>query len=63
MADIPDVDLSKLGVTNYGTFSVDVVDSVGDYLELMEVTNLTRSFVAFLKSMMLRLGYGYWIWV
>ncbi|CAA2955806.1 phosphoglucomutase, chloroplastic isoform X1 [Olea europaea var. sylvestris] len=36
MADIPDVDLSKLGVTNYGTFSVDVVDSVGDYLELME---------------------------
>ncbi|KAL2527179.1 Phosphoglucomutase [Abeliophyllum distichum] len=36
MAEIPDVDLSNLGVTNYGTFSVEVVDSVGDYLELME---------------------------
>ncbi|KAL2527186.1 Phosphoglucomutase [Abeliophyllum distichum] len=36
MAEIPDVDLSNLGVTNYGTFSVEVVDPVGDYLELME---------------------------
>ncbi|KAL2550304.1 Phosphoglucomutase [Forsythia ovata] len=36
MADISDVDLSNLGVTNYGTFSVEVVDPVGDYLELME---------------------------
>ncbi|ERM96310.1 hypothetical protein AMTRI_Chr09g35070 [Amborella trichopoda] len=36
MADIPDVDLSKLGVTKYGSFSVEVVDPVSDYLELME---------------------------
>nr|GMD52026.1 phosphoglucomutase, chloroplastic [Ipomoea batatas] len=36
MADIPDVDLSQLGVTRYGNFSVEVVDPVGDYLELMQ---------------------------
>ncbi|XP_057475505.1 phosphoglucomutase, chloroplastic-like [Actinidia eriantha] len=36
MAEIPDVDLSCLGVTKYGNFSVEVVDPVSDYLELME---------------------------
>ncbi|KAL9335695.1 hypothetical protein Peur_072876 [Populus x canadensis] len=36
MADIPDVDLSSLGITKYGNFSVEVVDPVSDYLELME---------------------------
>ncbi|XP_022736890.1 phosphoglucomutase, chloroplastic-like isoform X2 [Durio zibethinus] len=36
MAEIPDVDLSRLGVTKYGNFSVEVVDPVSDYLELME---------------------------
>ncbi|KAL3575716.1 hypothetical protein D5086_023817 [Populus alba] len=36
MADIPDVDLSTLRVTKYGNFSVEVVDPVSDYLELME---------------------------
>ncbi|XAR66188.1 Phosphoglucomutase (alpha-D-glucose-1,6-bisphosphate-dependent) [Bertholletia excelsa] len=36
MADIPDVDLSSIGVTQYGNFSVEVVDPVSDYLELME---------------------------
>ncbi|GAV61842.1 PGM_PMM_IV domain-containing protein/PGM_PMM_I domain-containing protein/PGM_PMM_II domain-containing protein/PGM_PMM_III domain-containing protein [Cephalotus follicularis] len=36
MADIPDVDLSRLGVTKYGNFSVEVVDPVSDYLNLME---------------------------
>ncbi|XP_072961304.1 phosphoglucomutase, chloroplastic [Typha angustifolia] len=35
-SDIPDIDLSSLGVTNYGNFSVEVVDPVSDYLELME---------------------------
>ncbi|KAJ6417753.1 hypothetical protein OIU84_001182 [Salix udensis] len=35
MADIPDVDLSTLGVTKYGNFSVEVVDPVSDYLELI----------------------------
>ncbi|GLT76732.1 hypothetical protein SLA2020_483750 [Shorea laevis] len=35
-AEIPDVDLSCLGVTKYGNFSVEVVDPVSDYLELME---------------------------
>ncbi|CAN1265076.1 Phosphoglucomutase, chloroplastic [Linum perenne] len=35
-ADIPDIDLSRLGVTKYGSFSVEVVDPVSDYLELME---------------------------
>ncbi|XP_073112035.1 phosphoglucomutase, chloroplastic isoform X2 [Elaeis guineensis] len=36
IADIPDIDLSCLGVTNYGDFSVEVIDPVSDYLELME---------------------------
>ncbi|XP_074342218.1 phosphoglucomutase, chloroplastic-like [Apium graveolens] len=36
MVDILDVDLSHLGVTKYGKFSVEVVDPVSDYLELME---------------------------
>lgn len=40
IADVPDVDLSQLGVTKYGNFSVEVVDPVADYLELMEVSNL-----------------------
>lgn len=39
--DIPDVDLSLLGLVDYGTFSVEVVDPVADYLELMEVSRLT----------------------
>lgn len=37
VADIPDVELSRLGVTKYGNFSVEVVDPVSDYLELLEV--------------------------
>ncbi|KAL0452540.1 UNVERIFIED_CONTAM: Phosphoglucomutase, chloroplastic [Sesamum latifolium] len=36
MGDIPDVDLSRLGPVDYGAFSVEVVDPVADYLELME---------------------------
>ncbi|KAJ6761268.1 PHOSPHOHEXOMUTASE FAMILY MEMBER [Salix purpurea] len=36
MADIPDVDLSSLGVTEHANFSIEVVDPVSDYLELME---------------------------
>ncbi|PNW82321.1 hypothetical protein CHLRE_06g278210v5 [Chlamydomonas reinhardtii] len=38
MADIPDVDLSKVGVTKFGEFEVEVVDPVADYLaQLKEV--------------------------
>ncbi|PKA53977.1 Phosphoglucomutase, chloroplastic [Apostasia shenzhenica] len=36
LADIPDVDLSSLGVTIYDGFSIEVIDPVTDYLELME---------------------------
>ncbi|KAM3682387.1 hypothetical protein ACJW31_12G069700 [Castanea mollissima] len=36
VADIPDVDLSCLGVTEFRNFSVEVVDPVSDYLELLE---------------------------
>ncbi|XP_020234555.1 phosphoglucomutase, chloroplastic [Cajanus cajan] len=36
IADIPDVDLSNVGVTNFGSFSVEVIDPVSDYLELLE---------------------------
>ncbi|PHU22910.1 Phosphoglucomutase, chloroplastic [Capsicum chinense] len=39
IADISDVDLSQLGVTKCGNFSVEVVDPVADYLELMEVSD------------------------
>lgn len=38
-ADIPDVDLTRLGVTKYGNFTVEIIDPVADYLELMEVRN------------------------
>lgn len=49
MADVPDVDLSHLGVTKYGKFSVEVVDPVSDYLELMETVfdfSLIRSLLS-----------------
>ncbi|KAL0382318.1 UNVERIFIED_CONTAM: Phosphoglucomutase, chloroplastic [Sesamum calycinum] len=36
VGDIPDVDLSRPGLVDYGAFSVEVVDPVADYLELME---------------------------
>ncbi|GJY31890.1 phosphoglucomutase, chloroplastic [Tanacetum coccineum] len=36
VADIPDVDLSSVGVTKYGNFRVEIVDPVSDYLDLME---------------------------
>ncbi|KAM0942857.1 putative phosphotransferase (phosphomutase) [Dioscorea sansibarensis] len=36
IADIPDIDLACLGTTNFGSFTVDVIDPVSDYLELME---------------------------
>ncbi|KAL8161790.1 hypothetical protein V2J09_013279 [Rumex salicifolius] len=36
MAEIPDIDLSQVGVTTFGNFSVEVVDPVADYMELME---------------------------
>ncbi|XP_020089493.1 phosphoglucomutase, chloroplastic [Ananas comosus] len=36
IADIPDIDLSSLGVTTYGNFTVEVIDPVSDYQELLE---------------------------
>ncbi|CAA7038768.1 unnamed protein product [Microthlaspi erraticum] len=36
VAEIPDTDLSHVGVAKYGSFSVEVIDAVSDYLELME---------------------------
>lgn len=36
-AEIPDVDLTKLGTTKFGNFTVEVIDPVSDYLELFEV--------------------------
>jgi phosphoglucomutase len=36
VAEIPDIDLSQVGVTKYGNFSVEVIDPVSDSLELME---------------------------
>ena len=34
--DIPDVDLSKVGVTRFGSFEVEVIDPVADYLALFK---------------------------
>lgn len=45
MADIPDIDLSSLEVTKYGNFTVEVIDPVCDYLELMEVGNNTLTYI------------------
>lgn len=48
-ADIPDVDLSKLGVSKFGDFEVEVVDSCDDYLAtLKEVFDfgLLKEFIA-----------------
>lgn len=36
MADIPDVDLSKVGVHKFGSFEVEVVDPVSDYLATLK---------------------------
>lgn len=36
MADIPDVDLTKTGVTKFGDFEVEVVDPVDDYLACLK---------------------------
>ncbi|KAG5460660.1 MAG: hypothetical protein BJ554DRAFT_7260, partial [Olpidium bornovanus] len=35
-SDIPDVDLSTIGTKTFGDFSIDVVDSVADYVALMK---------------------------
>jgi len=42
MASIPDIDLSRLGITKFGNFVVEVVDPVADYMELMEVNILSQ---------------------
>lgn len=47
--DLPDVDLSKVGVTKFGDFEVEVIDSCDDYLAtLKEVFDfpLLKSFIA-----------------
>ncbi|KAI9027892.1 hypothetical protein DFJ74DRAFT_703951 [Hyaloraphidium curvatum] len=36
MVDLPEVDLKKLGSQKYGPLEVEVIDSVADYLELMQ---------------------------
>ena len=48
IADIADVDLSRIGVTKFGDFTVEVIDPVSDYLELMEVC-FCFCFVLFFK--------------
>lgn len=38
MADIPDVDLSKVGVHKFGSFEVEVVDNTADYFATLKVS-------------------------
>ncbi|KAL1550795.1 phosphoglucomutase (alpha-D-glucose-1,6-bisphosphate-dependent) [Salvia divinorum] len=48
VADILDINLSQLGATNCGPFSVEVIDPVADYLELLEQVfdfSLVRSLI------------------
>jgi phosphoglucomutase len=35
-AELPDIDLSKLGKHTFGGFEVEVIDSVDDYLQLLK---------------------------
>jgi len=39
VADTPDVDLTRDGVTRFGEFEVEVIDPVGDYLALFKASN------------------------
>lgn len=50
MATIPDVDLSRVGVTKFGNFVVEVVDPVADYVELMEVDALYENLCTLILS-------------
>lgn len=36
IADLPDLDLSVIGETKFGDFTVQIIDSVSDYVELMK---------------------------
>ncbi|KAJ4952457.1 hypothetical protein NE237_029289 [Protea cynaroides] len=40
--EVPYVDLFRLGVEGYGKFSVEVIDQVSDYLELLEFSSKNR---------------------
>ena len=42
-ADIPDVDLTRVGVTRFGGFEVEVIDPVADYLALFKVRRRSGS--------------------
>mmetsp|Transcript_5427 Transcript_5427/g.9376 ORF Transcript_5427/g.9376 Transcript_5427/m.9376 type:complete len:561 (-) Transcript_5427:755-2437(-) len=49
VADIPDVDLSKIGSTKFGSFEVEVIDPVDDYLAVLKSVfdfALLKSFVS-----------------
>ncbi|XP_024385198.1 phosphoglucomutase, chloroplastic [Physcomitrium patens] len=49
MADLPDVDLAAVGTTDFGGFTVEVIDPVEDYLELLKEVfdfDLIRSLLA-----------------
>ena len=37
MGDIPDVDLSKVGTTKFGSFEVEVVDYTAEYFATLKV--------------------------
>ena len=50
MADLPDVDLTKLGTTKFGDFEVEVVDPVEDYFAVLQEVRKLRSVLILPKS-------------
>ena len=46
MADIPDVDLAKIGSTKFGDFEVEVVDNTVDYFKTLKASCRVRILVS-----------------
>jgi hypothetical protein len=51
MASIPDVDLSQVGTTKFGSFEVEVVDFTTEYFDTLKVGGETGSCLAASRSM------------
>jgi phosphoglucomutase len=50
IADIPKIDLSEIGTKTYGSLEVEIIDSVADYLEMLEEIFDFKLIKSFLES-------------